>query len=215
VRPVFKQSMFNTFIKYSLASSAHTPMCYSIIYIGHQWTHLGHAWRIQRKNNILQSFRGPCNRFQKSSFFGAKLRFRIEIKYVGSMYTLVDLGQAKKMQGFSSILKCSWPIGGGPIFSASLVLANLQKLDRDCGLNQKLELQCENIGPVVPYMFSHKLFECLDTLSHARTDRASSLPLHGKIGFFVFHLDYVQHIVCACSHLTWAQCMDDWFIPHT
>jgi hypothetical protein len=56
------------------------------------------------------------------------------------MYALLDLGHAKKIQGFSSILKHSWPIGREPIFSASLVLANLQKLDRDSGLNQKLEL---------------------------------------------------------------------------
>jgi hypothetical protein len=137
------------------------------------------------------------------------------------MYTLVDLGHAKKIQGFPSILKHSWPIGGGLIFSASPVLANSQKLDRDSGLNQKLELQCENIVLVVPYMSSHKLFKCLNTLSHARTDRALSLPLHGKIGFFfwlvvsfvvpqfiwtmillVFMFHCVQHVVCACFHLT-------------
>jgi hypothetical protein len=100
------------------------------------------------------------------------------------MYALIDIGHAKKIQGFSSILKHSWPIGGGPIFAVSLVLANLQKLDQDSGLNQKLELQCENMVLLVPYMSSHKLFECLDTLSHARTDHALSLPLHGKIGVF-------------------------------
>jgi hypothetical protein len=63
-----------------------------------------HVWFItevaglchSKSSQGLQSFHGPCNRFRKSRFFGAKLRFRIENEYVGSMYALVDLGHAKK-----------------------------------------------------------------------------------------------------------------------
>jgi hypothetical protein len=45
---------------------------------------------------VLQSFHGPCNRFRKSRFFGAKLGFKIKTEYVGGIYMLVDLGHAKK-----------------------------------------------------------------------------------------------------------------------
>ena len=194
----------------------HRHICENLV----SWTFGTRTFSCLQNLYRVQSFRGPCNRVRKSSFFGAKLRFRIQAEYIGSMYTLVDLGHAKKSR-VSHQLKYSWPIGSRPIFSASPVLANPQKLDRDSGLNQKLGLKCENIVLVVPYMSSHKLFECLDTLSHARTDRALSLPLHGKIGVFLglaisfFVPQFIWAHDTACIHVSLCStCCLCLFSPH-
>ena len=80
----------------------------------------------------VQSFHGPCTRFQKVRFPDVLLSLPVETKYVEGLYRQLNHGTAKRF-GRECRLVFGWftADSSGPFFPASSVLAFLHKQGRD------------------------------------------------------------------------------------